>query len=88
MPNSFGASTIGYGLARTGPRAAVLDEGDNPTTPSDHDCVKTLHLVLELCPAIAIIDLPNADVNGSAHQGLTGETARLPRFRRTNKIET
>jgi len=69
MPNSFGASTIGHGLARTGPRAAVLDEDDNPTTPSDHDCVKTLHLALELCPAIAIIDLPNADVNGSAHQG-------------------
>jgi hypothetical protein len=80
MPKSFGAATIAYG-----PRAVPLDEGENPTSSADHDRVKTLHLVLELCPAIAIIDLPNADVNDSAHQGLTGETARLPRFRRTNK---
>jgi hypothetical protein len=83
MPKSFGAATIAYG-----PWAVLLDEGENPTRSADHDCVKTLHLVLELCPAIAIIDLPNADVNGSAHKGLTGETARLSRFRRTNKIET
>jgi hypothetical protein len=80
MPKSFGAATIAYV-----PRAVLLDEGENPTTSTDHDRVKTLHLVRGLCPAIAIIDLPNANVNDSAHQGLTGETARLPRFRLTNK---
>ena len=79
MPKSFGAATIAYV-----PRAVLLDEGENPTSSADHDRVKTLHLVLELCPATAIIDLPNAVVNGSAHQGLTAETASSP-FRRTNK---
>ena len=73
MPKSFGAATIAYG-----PWAVLLDKGENPNSYADHDRVKTLHLVLELCLAIAIIDLPNADVNGSAHKGLTGETARLP----------
>jgi hypothetical protein len=81
MPKSFGAATIAYG-----PRTVLLDKGENPTSPADHDRVKTLHLVLQLCPAIAIIDLPNADVNDSAHQVLTGETARLPRLGGPTKI--
>jgi hypothetical protein len=72
----FGAPIFARSVCRSrlgtiayGPRAVLLDEGQNPTSSADHDRVKTLHLVLELCPATAIIDLPKANVNGAAHRG-------------------
>jgi hypothetical protein len=83
MPKSFGAATIAYG-----PRAVPLDEGENPTSSADNDCVKTLHFVLELDPATAIIDLPNANVNGAAHGGLAERPRIFPVLGGPTKIET
>jgi hypothetical protein len=73
--------TIAYG-----PRAGLLDEG--PTNSAAHDRVKTLHLVLEQCPATAIIDLTNADVTGSAHRGLAERPRIFPVLGGPTKIET
>ena len=63
------AEVVWCGDDRLRAAGRIPRRGENRPAPADHDRVKTLHLVLELCRATAIIDLPNPDFNGAARKG-------------------